>query len=206
MAIDGKYKTIKASSEGIYKEKGSKFYAYAYPCKEEEKAKELIAVLRKQNPQAVHVCFAWRFGVSQFRDRFSDDGEPNNSAGKPIFGQIVSKDVTNVLLAVVRYYGGTKLGVGGLIQAYKAAVEDALSGAEIVKKQLTASYLLAFRPELIGQMMQLITQQSAIIMEQGFENNLSTLKFKVPVSGEERLLNALQQYPGVEHKLIRREQ
>lgn len=206
MTEDGQYYTIAAHAEGSYKEKGSKFYAHAFPCLSEEEAKEKIALLRKENPQAVHVCFAWRLGVSQYHDRFSDDGEPNNSAGKPIFGQIISNDVTNVLVAVVRYYGGTKLGVGGLIQAYKTASDEAFSNAKIIQKQLSAEYFVAFPPHLTGQVMHLSSQLSGIILKQGFENNVSTLTFRIPISGEEQLRRALQQFPGIEHKLIRREE
>ena len=96
-----RYKTIKTSSEGSYKDKGSKFMAFAHPCTTDKKAKTIIGKLRKEHPNACHVCFAWRFGTSTFKDRYSDDGEPNNSAGKPIFGQLLSFELTNIMIAVV---------------------------------------------------------------------------------------------------------
>ena len=111
--------TIQKEGHSIYKDKGSKFLAQATSCISENQAKEIIADLRKQNPGCVHVCYAYRLGSDKRKYKYSDDGEPSNSAGAPIFGQIKSFDLTNVLITVVRYYGGTNLGVGGLIQAYK---------------------------------------------------------------------------------------
>ena len=116
------YKTIKHPSEGLYKEKGSKFLAFAYPVSSEEDIGRIITDLRKQYHDARHHCYAWRLGPEKDRFRVNDDGEPSGSAGKPIFGQIRSMDLSDVLVVVVRYFGGTLLGVGGLIRAYRAAV------------------------------------------------------------------------------------
>lgn len=131
-----KYHTMRAASEGIYKEKGSKFIGIAAPCFTEDEAKNLIETWRKEHHQARHVCYAFRLGADKKRYRANDDGEPSNSAGPPILGQIESFDLTNVLIGVVRYYGGTKLGVGGLINAYRTAAKDAIENGVIVEREL----------------------------------------------------------------------
>ena len=129
------YKTIAKSSEGFYKERGSKFLAFAVPVSTEAEVKAFIAQKRKEHHQAVHVCSAFRLGADHKVFRASDDGEPSNSAGPPILGQIQAFELTNILIAVVRYYGGTNLGVGGLISAYRTAAKAALEEAEIVEQE-----------------------------------------------------------------------
>jgi uncharacterized YigZ family protein len=134
------YKTIADPSEGFYKEKGSKFLAFAVPFTSEDQIKTFIAQKRKEHHQAVHVCSAFRLGADHKLFRASDDGEPSNSAGPPILGQIQAYGLTDILIAVVRYYGGTNLGVGGLISAYRTAAKDALENALIVEKEEMESY------------------------------------------------------------------
>ncbi len=129
------YKTIANISEGFYKEKGSKFLAFVVPVEDEAQIKQFIAQKRKEHPQAVHVCSAFRLGTDHKLFRASDDGEPTNSAGPPILGQIQAFDLTNILIAVVRYYGGTNLGVGGLISAYRMAAKAALENAKIIERE-----------------------------------------------------------------------
>lgn len=129
------YKTIAQVSEGFYKEKGSKFLAFAVPVQTEEEVKAFIAQKRKEHHQAVHVCSAFRLGAELKVYRSSDDGEPSNSAGPPILGQIQAFELTNILIAIVRYYGGTNLGVGGLITAYRTAAKQALENAQILEKE-----------------------------------------------------------------------
>ncbi len=129
------YKTIAKPSEGFYKEKGSKFFAFAVPFTSEDQIKAFIAQKRKEHHQAVHVCSAFRLGADHKLFRASDDGEPSNSAGPPILGQIQAYELTDILIAVVRYYGGTNLGVGGLISAYRTAAKDALENATIIVKE-----------------------------------------------------------------------
>ena len=136
--------TIAAESQGIYKDKGSKFMAFAYPVNSEEAVKEKVDFLRKKYFDARHHCYAYRLGANGERYRVHDDGEPANSAGKPILGQLTARGVSNVLVVVVRYFGGTLLGVGGLIQAYKHAAADALANAEIVADALTVTCQLTF--------------------------------------------------------------
>ena len=127
------YKTIQSPSKGIYKEKGSKFLAFAFSLSSEEKIKEQIGLLQKEYHDARHHCYAWRLGASMDRYRVNDDGEPSGSAGNPIFGQIQAHDLTNILVVVVRYFGGTLLGVGGLIRAYRSAASVALEQARIIE-------------------------------------------------------------------------
>ena len=136
--------TIASESEGLYREKGSKFLSFAYPVNSEEAVKEKIDFLRKKYFDARHHCYAYRLGADGGRYRANDDGEPANSAGKPIFGQLTARGLTNVLVVVVRYFGGILLGVGGLVQAYKQAAADALSNAQIITDVITETHRLTF--------------------------------------------------------------
>ncbi len=136
------YQTIEEPSTGIYKEKGSKFLAFAFPFRDLSALDDIRKNLKKKHPQACHLCFAYRMGVNVIQWRASDDGEPSNSAGTPILGQLLAMNLTNTLVVVVRYFGGTKLGVGGLVSAYKAAAREALTNARIVTK--TPSSLISF--------------------------------------------------------------
>jgi len=130
------YKTLKRRSEGLYKEKGSKFIGIAQKCYSEEEAKELLKKWKQEHNQAGHLCYAYRFGVDKKVYRSNDDGEPSNSAGPPILGQIQAYDLSNVLIGVVRYYGGTKLGVGGLIGAYRTSAKEAIEAGKIIELEV----------------------------------------------------------------------
>jgi uncharacterized YigZ family protein len=184
----GTYRTIHALSEGFYKEKGSRFLAYAVPCKTEEEAKTYLAAWRKEHYQAVHVCYAFRFGSAKAQFRSSDDGEPSNSAGPPILGQIQSFDLTNILIGVVRYYGGTNLGVGGLIHAYRTAAKEALEQAEIVEQVDMCVVELLFGYEQMPAVMSVVKAIPLTITEQQFELSCRIVG-EFPVSNE----SALQQ-------------
>ena len=138
------YFTIAQPSEGLYKEKGSKFIAYADKVYSEDEIKNILEKIRKDHPQSRHVCYAYRLGISGNNYRHNDDGEPSGTAGKPIYGQLLSFNVTNVLVAVVRYFGGTKLGVGGLITAYKEAAKDALENGGIVEETAKKTLIFSF--------------------------------------------------------------
>ncbi len=176
-----KYLTIAAISEGFYKEKGSKFLAFAQPCKTEEEAKAYLNSYRKEHHQAVHVCYAFRFGSDKKLFRASDDGEPSNSAGPPILGQIQSFDLTNILIAVVRYYGGTNLGVGGLITAYRTAAKEALDAATIIEQEDAQVLELHFSYEQMPQIMKIIKSHAVLIISQEFDNECF-LKISFPKS------------------------
>ncbi|MBN2164941.1 MAG: YigZ family protein [Marinilabiliaceae bacterium] len=163
------YKTISNISEGLYKDKGSKFLAFAHPVSNEDQVKELVQMYRKDYHDARHHCFAWQLGLSGNCYRANDDGEPSGTAGKPILGQIHSFDVTNVFIMVVRYFGGTKLGVGGLIQAYKSAAADALQNAEIIEKTVNDYFKISFNYETMNDVMKIIKDENLSIISQNFE-------------------------------------
>ncbi|MDN3725432.1 YigZ family protein [Aequorivita sp. SDUM287046] len=166
------YKTIlKPSEEVLFKEKGSKFFGYAFPVISEEEIKEHLESLKKQHHTARHWCYAWQLGKNYESYRANDDGEPSNSAGMPIFGQLQSFDVTNVLVVVVRYFGGTKLGVGGLIQAYKTTAQMALETSEIVEKTIDETFILKFEYPEMNTVMRIIKEQNITITNQKMELN-----------------------------------
>jgi uncharacterized YigZ family protein len=160
--------TIDKPAEGLYKELGSKFLAYAFPVASESEIKAILEALRKKYFDATHHCYAWVLGADKSKYRAADDGEPNHSAGDPILGQIRSKNLTNVVVVVVRYFGGTKLGVGGLIQAYKAAAEEALNKAVIIEKQVTVPVVLKFEYETTPEVMRLIKEFDMEISSQEY--------------------------------------
>lgn len=170
-----RYQTIKALAEGFYKEKGSKFLAFAVPVQSEEEVKAFIAQKRKEHHLAVHVCSAFRLGADKKLYRASDDGEPSNSAGPPILGQIQAFDLTNVLIAVVRYYGGTNLGVGGLISAYRTAAKAALEAAQIVEKEEEIQFAIQFPYEKLYLVMDLLKKANVEILEQKLDTECSLI-------------------------------
>jgi uncharacterized YigZ family protein len=165
------YLTIQTNSTGLYKEKGSKFLSFAYPVSTEIEIKEKVNDLKKEYYDARHHCFAYILDADKSRFRAFDDGEPNHSAGDPIIGQIRSKGLTNVLVVVVRYFGGTKLGVGGLIAAYKAAAEDALSKAKFIERDVTVDMLLTYDYTVTPHIMRLVKEFDLVIKEQQFEQS-----------------------------------
>lgn len=191
---DGKYLTISSISEGFYKEKGSKFLAYAIPCTTEDEVKQHISRLRRENPQAVHVCSAFRLGSDKKLFRSSDDGEPSNSAGPPILGQIQSYNLTNILIAIVRYYGGTNLGVGGLINAYKTAAKDALDNAVIIEDEDRITVELEFEYTEYNNVMKLIKAGNCKVISQEVDN-ISKITVSIPQS-ESNIINQLDQQYG----------
>lgn len=166
------YKTITIPSpEVLHKDKKSKFYGYAFPIATEDEIKPIITALKNKHHTANHVCYAWQLGVENITYRANDDGEPNNSAGKPIHGQIKSFEVTNILVAVARVFGGTKLGVGGLITAYKSAAKMALEAATIVTKTLHQNFLVSFDYKEMNTVMRVIKQHKVKIIAQKMETN-----------------------------------
>lgn len=185
------YYTLVDFSEGLYKEKGSKFIAYAVPCTTEEEAKEFLQEWRKAHHQARHVCYAYRFGLDKSIYRANDDGEPSNSAGQPILGQIQSYDLTNVLIGVVRYFGGTKLGVGGLITAYRAAAKDAIENGKIVEKQVFQNFQLNFPYDSLPEVMSVSKLLDLTQSHQVFDLDCS-LQLAVPFDLVESLKDKLK--------------
>lgn len=170
MQTTDEFKTLeKLSVEVIFKDRGSKFLGYAYPIKSEKEVAPIISKLKESHHKARHWCYAWRLGVEKYRFRANDDGEPNNSAGQPIYGQILSFELTNVLIVVVRYFGGTKLGVGGLINAYKNAAHLALKESDIINKTIDVQFELQFDYIDMNKVMRLIKEKSIKIIYQKME-------------------------------------
>jgi uncharacterized YigZ family protein len=186
------YKTIaEATQELLFKEKNSKFLGYAYPITAEDEVKPILVVLRKQHPNAVHFCYAYQLGAEQITYRANDDGEPSGSAGMPIYGQLLSFGITNVLLVIVRYFGGVKLGVGGLISAYKTAAQLSLESAIIVEKTIDVEYVAQFDYAHLNKVMRVIKEKNLEILSQKMdvqcEITLATRK-----SNEDNLLAAFE--------------
>ncbi|PKP12358.1 MAG: YigZ family protein [Bacteroidetes bacterium HGW-Bacteroidetes-3] len=170
------YKTIEAAyGDALFKEKGSKFIGYVFPIENEEEVKIHIDELKKKHHAARHWCYAWQLGVEEKSYRVNDDGEPNNSAGNPIYGQILSKDITNVLVVVVRYFGGTKLGVGGLITAYKTTAKLILDEATIVDKTVNVNFQLIFEYQDMDKVMRIVKENNLEILEQKMNLNCTFL-------------------------------
>lgn len=164
------YKTItKASEETLFKDRNSKFFGYAFPVLHEDDVKESIDLLKKKHHAARHFCYAYQIGVEQIKFRANDDGEPNNSAGMPIYGQIQSFEVTNVLIVSVRYFGGTKLGVGGLINAYKLSAQISLEASEIIEKTIDVFFQLNFQYDLMNKVMRIVKEKNLTIVSQKLE-------------------------------------
>lgn len=164
------YKTIAfPSDEILFKEKNSKFFGYAFPIQSESAIKPIIDSLRKQHPHAVHYCYAYQIGTDTLLYRANDDGEPSNTAGMPIYGQIQSFGVTNVLVVIIRFFGGVKLGVGGLISAYRTAAQMTLESSEIVEKTIDIHFQIAFDYKNINKVMRVIKEKGVEIISQKME-------------------------------------
>lgn len=193
------YKTLENISEGLYKEKGSKFIAFATPCNNEQEAKDFLSNWKKEHHQARHLCYAYRFGVNQYTTRANDDGEPANSAGAPILGQIQSFELSNILIGVIRYFGGTKLGVGGLITAYKTAAKEAIENGNIIEKELQTRLSIDFPYEKMPTIMSLIKNHHLTILNQDFQLHCNiTIEF--PKSIENIIIPLIENIPLTEIK------
>ena len=168
--MDDLYKTITTPSiETLFKDRNSKFYWYAFPVNEETSIKDFLEFLRKKHHTARHFCYAWQLGTESVRFRANDDGEPSNSAGMPIYGQIQSFEVTNILVVSVRYFGGTKLGVGGLINAYRASARLTLESSAIEEKTIDESFQLNFQYDLMSKVLRILKENSITITRQKLE-------------------------------------
>ena len=191
------YLSLESLSEGLYKEKGSKFIGYAVPCRTEEEAKQHLNEWKKMHHQARHLCYAYRFGVGNYNTRANDDGEPNNSAGAPILGQIQSFELTNVLIGVIRYFGGTKLGVGGLIHAYRAAAKEAIEAGTIIQRELEETLKITFNYPQLPAIMSLIKTTNAKVLVQDFQLDCN-LEICIPLHESEKLKVLLQDIENTE--------
>lgn len=188
---------MKSRSEGIYKEKGSKFIGIAVACYSEEEVKSYLEEWRKEHHQARHLCYAYRFGMDMNVFRANDDGEPNNSAGAPILGQIDSFEMTNVLIGVVRYYGGTKLGVGGLINAYRTVAKDAIQNGQIIELELFEWIELTFSYEDMPHIMNILKKYDLTITNSNFESSCA-LKTALDLEKKDRIKEELVQFDSLE--------
>ena len=179
------YKTItNPSEEAIFKDRGSKFLGYAYPLQCEDQVKGIIDRLKKDHHKARHCCYAWQIGTDAIQFRVNDDGEPNNSAGQPIYGQILSKELTNILVVVVRYFGGIKLGVGGLVNAYKTVAQLALESSHITTKTIDDHFKLLFEYPIMNKVMRIIKENNVTIISQKMELKC---EFEVSIRKKEAL-------------------
>ena len=194
---DDEYLTIGGASEGLYKEKGSKFLGFAYAVEDEAQVKEIIDILKKAHHNARHHCFAFILGSHGEHYRANDAGEPSHTAGDPILGQIRSRNLTNTLVVVVRYFGGTKLGVPGLINAYKSAAADALNNAPIIKKVITEPICIRFDYPAMNDVMRIVNEKNLKIHEQQFEIDCR-MHLSVPLSQAEEIRSRLLLIKSVE--------
>jgi uncharacterized YigZ family protein len=195
------YKTIKEKSEGLFKDKGSKFIAYAFPVENEDEIKEILNQIKKEHHSARHHCFAWRLGTEDIIFRANDDGEPSSTAGKPILGQLLSFELTNTLIIVVRYFGGILLGTSGLINAYRTAAAEAINNAKIETRIIEEKFLLKFTYKAMNEVMQIIKQENLNITDTRFELNRE-LDFSVRKSESNRIEKIFNNFYGVEIKKL----
>ena len=185
------YKTIGAISEGVYKEKGSKFLAFAMPVSSVDDVKALIEHYRKTYYDARHVCFAYSLGLLREEYRVSDDGEPSGTAGRPIFGQINAFGLTNILVIVVRYFGGVLLGTGGLVTAYKSAAAIAIGAAEIIEKTIDIDFKVQFEVRFMNEVMRIVKSLGAQVVEQQYEMDCM-MRLRIRKDDAGRLTDALR--------------
>jgi uncharacterized YigZ family protein len=186
MLFDDTYRTIKKPAEGLFRDRGSKFLGFAYPLNSENDLKNILTQLKSDHPKANHHCWAFRLGIDRSVFRLNDDGEPSGTAGRPILNTLLFKDLTNMVVVVVRYFGGTLLGVPGLINAYKAATEDAISHAVIIQKTVNDVYILQFDYLQMNDVMKVIKDEGLEIMSQDLDTNC-----KVMVSIRKTMVNAV---------------
>ena len=198
------YKTISAPTEGYYKEKGSKFTGFAIPIFSEEEFKKHLARIKKEHPDSGHYCYGFRLGADNKLYRYSDDGEPSSTAGKPIFGQIQSYNLTNIMIVVTRYFGGTKLGVGGLITAYRAAAKEALDNAKIVNRTVDNIYQIKFGYKIMSEVMNFIKKNELEVISQVLEES-GTIQFRIRQSEAENLIEQLENIDGLKIEFLRTE-
>jgi uncharacterized YigZ family protein len=173
MLFEDTYRTIEKQAEGLFRDRGSKFLAFAYPVSSENELKNILSPLKAEHPKANHHCWAMRLGTDRSIFRINDDGEPSGTAGKPILNILLSHDLTNIFVVVVRYFGGTLLGVPGLINAYKTATEEALKQAKVIEKTINDIYTIEFDYLQMNDVMKIIKDDGLIILSQVFDNTCS---------------------------------
>lgn len=190
------YRTLAASSEGLFKDRGSRFIAKAYPVETVEEVRRILETLRKEYHDARHHCYAYRLGAGDNHYRVNDDGEPVNSAGKPIFGQILSQDLTNILIVVIRYFGGTLLGVGGLINAYRKAAQDALGNGTIITRTFDSACSVTFPYVVMNEIMKILKEEKAEITGQEHGESCS-IEFRIRKGLIQKIFSRLNRFDSV---------
>lgn len=201
MLFDDSYRTIQAPAEGFFKDRGSKFYAFAFPIISEQDTKPLLATLREQHPKVVHHCYAYRLGLDRNQYRANDDGEPSGSAGRPILNILNSQDLTNILVVVVRYFGGSLLGIPGLINAYKTATGAALAQGVVIEKFVCDEYEVGFPYEATSEVNWVIKTYDLEITEQRFKMEC-TFRVLVRKSLLNRVVSAFDDIEKVQIKYL----
>ena len=186
-----KYKEIKSATTGVYKEKGSKFIAYSFPVHSEENVKEKLEEVKKIEHSARHHCYAYILNPDKSAQRVNDDGEPSSTAGKPILGQILTNDLTNILIVVVRYFGGVKLGVPGLIRSYKTAALDAISNSEIITKIIKEQFAVSFKYPQMNDVMRLVKEYNLEVVNTDFQIECNLI-FAVAKSKSEEVVETFK--------------
>lgn len=196
MLFDDTYKTITTISEGIFRDRGSKFIGYAYPIRAEDEVKNILQNLRSEHTKARHFCWALRLTPNRNIFRIQDDGEPSGTAGRPILNTLLSADLTNILIVVVRYFGGTLLGVPGLINAYKTAAVEAIQAAQIVEKTVNDVYEIGFDYLVMNDVMRIFKDEQLNMLEQQFDNTCS-IRFEVRKAALNTVLGKLEKIDGI---------
>jgi len=199
MLFDDTYKTIKSISEGTYRDKGSKFIAYLYPIKSENDIKAIISTLKTVHPKARHHCWAMRLSTDRTMYRINDDGEPSGTAGRPILNTLLSYELTDILAVVVRYFGGTLLGIPGLINAYKSACIAAVDQAEIIEKTLNSTFQITFEYSGMNEVMKIIKDEELDIFNQKFDLSCS-FNVEIRQSMVNRVIDRLEKIEGLSWK------
>ena len=196
MLFEDTYKTISTPTEGIFKDRGSKFLAYAYPIVHENEVKPLVENLKKEHFKAVHHCYAYRLGLDRSNFRVNDDGEPSGTAGKPILNTLLSQEITNVLVVVVRYFGGTLLGVSGLINAYKSATIEAMAVADIIEKTVNDVYNVNFEFVQMNDIMKVVKEFGLKLRNQTYDNQCTMeLEFRKKLTNQ--VIGKLEKIDGI---------
>lgn len=196
MLFEDTYLSIEEPAEAIYRDKGSKFLAYAYPIRTESEAKEIFSRLKAEHPKANHHCWAMRLSPDRSVFRINDDGEPPGTAGRPILNVLLSKNLTNILVVVVRYFGGTLLGVPGLINAYKIATESALNESVIISDTIKDVYIINFNYLTMNKVMKVVKELSLLVLQQEFDNNCS-ITIAIRKTQVNQVLYQLENIPGL---------
>jgi uncharacterized YigZ family protein len=201
MLFDDTYRTIEGNAEGTFRDKGSKFLAYAYPVKSETEVKDILQQLRAGHTKARHFCWALRISPDRGVFRIQDDGEPAGTGGRPILNALLSADLTNILIVVVRYFGGTLLGVPGLINAYKTAAVESINASKIVEQTVNDVYEIQFGYLAMNDVMKLIKEEQLSVLSQQFDNSCS-LQFEVRKSNLNTVLGKLEKLDNIQIRYL----